>query len=111
MGAFFIGLIAGIVVYLAIELLEYLRIDDPIGAVPVHLAERYLGYTVTRLVRHRRLRSAHRDRCRYISTVVTGLFYGGGTGQLVAQFIGSAATVMVSFVGCLRCHVGDRGGY
>jgi Amt family ammonium transporter len=31
------------------------------------------------------------------TTVVTGLLYGGGASQLVNQFIGSAATVLVSF--------------
>jgi Amt family ammonium transporter len=36
-GAFFIGVGGGVVVILGIELLEYLRIDDPIGAVPVHM--------------------------------------------------------------------------
>src|SRR6476659_6789640 len=37
-GAFFIGLVAGLVVVWAIDLLEYVRVDDPIGAVPVHMA-------------------------------------------------------------------------
>ena len=36
-GAFFIGIVAGIVVVWGIDVLEYLRIDDPIGAVPVHV--------------------------------------------------------------------------
>ena len=36
-GAFFIGLVAGFAVIWATDALEYLRIDDPIGAVPVHL--------------------------------------------------------------------------
>src|SRR3954453_706082 len=36
-GAVWIGAIAGIVVPLGIDLLEHLRIDDPIGAVPVHM--------------------------------------------------------------------------
>src|SRR5881227_4430868 len=35
-GAIAIGVAAGIVVPLGIDLLEYLRIDDPIGAWPVH---------------------------------------------------------------------------
>ena len=35
-GAVALGAVAGVLVYLGVELLEYLRIDDPIGAVPVH---------------------------------------------------------------------------
>ena len=30
------GGVAGVIVVLGVELLEWLRIDDPIGAVPVH---------------------------------------------------------------------------
>jgi len=36
-GAFLLGIVAGFVVAGGIDLLEYLRIDDPIGAVPVHM--------------------------------------------------------------------------
>ncbi|WP_257236735.1 ammonium transporter [Nostoc sp. 'Peltigera malacea cyanobiont' DB3992] len=35
-GSIIIGAVAGVVVILGIDLLEWLRIDDPIGAVPVH---------------------------------------------------------------------------
>jgi Amt family ammonium transporter len=35
-GACWLGAIAGIIVILGVDLLEYLRIDDPIGAWPVH---------------------------------------------------------------------------
>src|SRR6202049_167264 len=35
-GAVLLGGIAGVLVILGVDLLEYLRIDDPIGAVPVH---------------------------------------------------------------------------
>src|ERR1035437_450582 len=35
-GAILLGGIAGVIVVGGVELLEYLRIDDPIGAVPVH---------------------------------------------------------------------------
>ena len=34
--AVMLGGVAGVIVVLGIELLEYLRIDDPIGAVPGH---------------------------------------------------------------------------
>ena len=43
MGSVLIGGIAGAIVVGAIELLEYLRIDDPIGAVPVHLVNGIWG--------------------------------------------------------------------
>jgi Amt family ammonium transporter len=35
-GAIMIGMVAGVVVILGTDLLEYLRIDDPCGAWPVH---------------------------------------------------------------------------
>src|SRR5216684_2591711 len=35
-GAVLLGGIAGVLVIVGVDLLEYLRIDDPIGAVPVH---------------------------------------------------------------------------
>src|SRR5438445_2297914 len=36
-GAFFIGIIGAGAMIIGLEVLEYLRIDDPIGAVPVHM--------------------------------------------------------------------------
>ena len=35
-GAIILGGVAGVIVVLGVDLLEWLRIDDPIGAVPVH---------------------------------------------------------------------------
>ena len=35
-GSIALGAIAGVIVVIGVEVLEYLRIDDPIGAVPVH---------------------------------------------------------------------------
>ncbi len=96
-GAFFIGLVAGIVVYAATELLEYLRIDDPIGAVPVHLANGIWGTLAIGLFASGSYGLPTATGAD-TTAVVTGLFYGGGAGQLVAQFIGSAATVVVAFV-------------
>src|SRR6204780_5931231 len=36
LGALCLGAVAGVIVILATDLLEYLRIDDPCGAWPVH---------------------------------------------------------------------------
>src|SRR5262249_55282833 len=36
LGAILLGSVAGVLVVVGVEVLEYFRIDDPIGAVPVH---------------------------------------------------------------------------
>ena len=41
--AFFVGLVGAVVMYLADRLLNHLRIDDAVGAVPVHLASGIWG--------------------------------------------------------------------
>jgi ammonium transporter, Amt family len=101
-GAFFIGLVAGVVVIWAIDALEYLRIDDPIGAVPVHLVAGIwgtlsLGLFATGAYGAPTPMGADTSA----GVLVKGLFYGGGTAQLVAQAIGSfsicAATLIVAF--------------
>ena len=52
-GACALGAIAGVVVILGVDLLEYLRIDDPIGAWPVHGLCGVWGTRVPRIVRLR----------------------------------------------------------
>ena len=96
-GAFAIGLIAAFVVVWAMDLLEYLRIDDPIGAVPVHLACGIWGTLALGLFASGQFgypTPLGADN----STVLTGLFYGGGVSLLTTQFIGSAVTVMATLV-------------
>jgi Amt family ammonium transporter len=101
-GAFFIGAVAGVVVIWAIDALEYLRIDDPIGAVPVHMVAGIwgtlsLGLFATGAYGAPTPMGADTSA----AAIVKGLFYGGGYAQLVAQVIGSAsivfATLAVSF--------------
>ncbi len=95
-GAFFIGVGGGLIVVWALDALEYLRIDDPIGAVPVHLANGIWGTLALGLFaagKYGLPTATGADT----TTVVTGLLYGGGIGQLAAQAIGSAATVLASF--------------
>ena len=55
-GAVMIGAVAGIVVPLGINLLEHLRIDDPIGAVPVHMFAGIWGTLSLGLLRNRPVR-------------------------------------------------------
>jgi Amt family ammonium transporter len=95
-GSILLGGVAGVVVLAGAELLEYLRIDDPIGAVPVHgmcgiWGTLSLGlfasgqYGVTGVTAP--------DN----SAPLTGLFYGGGTSLLMAQAIGSVIVTVCTF--------------
>src|SRR2546425_3251293 len=95
-GAVVIGAVAGIVVPLGIDFLEHRRIDDPIGAVPVHGFAGIWGTLSLGLFAtgHYGVPTATGVDT---STVVKGLFYGGGLDQLKAQFIGSTTCVIAVF--------------
>jgi len=73
-------------------LLEYLRIDDPIGAVPVHLIAGIWG-TLSLGLFATGAYGAPTATGASTSSVVTGLFYGGGLSQLGLQALGSLSTV------------------
>jgi Amt family ammonium transporter len=80
--AMLVGFLAGIVVVLSVRFIDGLRIDDPVGAISVHGAVGILGTL-------------------WVGLAATdgGLFFGGGTEQLVAQvlgILGVAAWVAVS---------------
>jgi len=96
-GAFFIGIGGGLVVIWASDLLEYARIDDPIGAVPVHLACGIWG-TLSLGLFATGAYGLPTPTGADTSVVVKGLFYGGGAAQLVSQLIGSASVVGASLV-------------
>jgi Amt family ammonium transporter len=96
-GAFLLGIGAGLVVVWAIDLLEYLRIDDPIGAVPVHAAAGIWGTLSLGLFAAGKY-GAPTATGADTSSVLTGLFYGGGTSVLRAQFIGSLSITVATFV-------------
>ena len=71
-GALIIGLLAGVLVVVAVEFFDQkLKIDDPVGAVSVHGVCGAFGTIVTGLF-------ATKD----------GLFYGGGSSFLMTQIIG-----------------------
>ena len=84
LGAILIGAIAGVVVVLGVDLMEFLRIDDPVGAWPVHgLAGIWgtlsLGLFATGEYGAPTTTGADNSA----GSVVKGLFYGGGTDQLI----------------------------
>lgn len=81
-GAFFIGLIAGIIVVAVVYLLEnVLKIDDPVGAVAVHGACGIWGTFAVGLFDY-----------------TDGLFYGGGFRLLGIQCIGILAVLLWTVV-------------
>jgi Amt family ammonium transporter len=95
-GAVLLGGIAGVVVVVAVDVLEYLRIDDPIGAVPVHGICGIWGTLSLGLFASGQY-GATGPLAADNSAPLTGLFYGGGMTVLTAQMIGSAAIVGATF--------------
>ena len=103
LGSVLIGLVAGLVVFGGIYLLEYLRIDDPVGAVSVHGFAGIWGTLSLGLFATGQFgATGPLGADNSAAAVVKGLFYGGGTDVLKAQAIGSftitAATLIVSFI-------------
>lgn len=79
-GAFFIGAVAGFLVVLSVEFFDNIaKIDDPVGAVSVHMANGIWGTIAVGLF------STGADG------VGKGLFYGGGVSQLGVQILGIIA--------------------
>ena len=95
-----IGAIGGVIVVYGAILLEKLKIDDPVSAVPVHLMNGVWGTLAIGIFA--------------TENGVTGLV-AGNPGQLLAQLIGvaavgvwSVATGVVLFYGILKATVGLR---
>ncbi len=98
LGAISIGGIAGVLVILAIDFIEWLRIDDPVGAVAVHGFAGIWGTLSLGLFACGKYGAAGPGGAdNSPAAVVTGLFYGGGTAQLVGQAIGSLAVTAATF--------------
>ncbi|MBI2723552.1 MAG: ammonium transporter [Chloroflexi bacterium] len=100
-GAFFIGLIGAGAMIVGLEVLEYLRIDDPIGAVPVHMFAGIAGTMSLGLFAAGRYGLPTATGAD-VSAPLTGLFYGGGGRLLWVQTYGTfsvmAAVLVVSLV-------------
>jgi len=96
LGSIILGGIGGVLVIAGIEILEWLRIDDPIGAVPVHglcgiWGTWSLGLFATG--QYGLSGATGPDN----SAPLKGLFYGGGWSLLEAQVIGNAIVVLATF--------------
>lgn len=86
--AIVIGAIGGIVVVFGVMLLDKLKIDDPVGAVPVHGLNGFWGTLSIGLFGRKALSVAN-----------DGLFYGGGLKQLGIQALGvTTAAIFVVIV-------------
>ena len=89
-GAIVIGTVAGLLVVFGVWLLDYkLRIDDPVGAVAVHMMNGIwgtisVGFFATNTAPGYSIADAS-------GTELTGLFYGGGLKLLGLQLIGFAS--------------------
>ena len=95
-GAICIGLIAGVIVVMAVDFVEWLRVDDPVGAVAVHGACGIWGTLSLGLFACGKYGFAT-PLGADVSAPVKGLFYGGGTDQLIKQLIGSASVTGATF--------------
>lgn len=94
-GAFFIGLIAGLIVVGSIVVVETkLKVDDPVGAVSVHGVCGLWGVLAVGLFAD----GSYGDGWNGVEGTVTGLLYGGGPGQLGAQLITAAVAAAWAFV-------------
>jgi ammonium transporter, Amt family len=95
-GAIMLGGVAGVLVVIGVEVLEWLRIDDPIGAVPVHGFCGIWGTISLGLFASGEF-GATGPLAADNSAPLKGLFYGGGTTVLFAQVIGSAIITVATF--------------
>ena len=80
--AILIGLVAGVLVDVAVLIIDKQKIDDPVGAVAVHGINGLFGTIAVGLF-----------------ATEGGLFFGGGTSLLITQIIG--VTVIAIFSFCL----------
>lgn len=86
-----IGTLAGLIVVGSVILVDRLHIDDPVGALSVHLVNGVFGTLCVGLF----------AESQWMPNKAAGAFFGGGTTQLVAQITGVAAVGVTVFFGSL----------
>ena len=108
-GAVVIGFVAGLLVCFGVWLLdEKLRIDDPVGAVAVHMMNGIWGTFAVGLF------ATETAPGFAVAGIEEGLFYGGGFHQLWLQCVGivsvaawAAVTITITFV-VIKATIGLR---
>ena len=85
-GAVIIGAIGGIVVVFAIGIIDGLKIDDPVGAIPVHLVCGIWGTLAVGL-----FANPKSSLQKGLDNPVSGLLYSGNLDQIIAQITGILA--------------------
>lgn len=97
-GSFVIGAIAGAIVVFGVLFFDKLKLDDPVGALSVHLLNGVFGTLCVGLFASPSAPSmGGQAECVPGTHPAAGLFYGGGADQLTTQLMGvvsSAAYVL-----------------
>lgn len=96
--AVIIGVIAGILVVLAVLFFDRIRIDDPVGALSVHLVNGVWGTLAVGLFA---VGGSTEAGALYAEGPAAGLFCGGGATQLIAQLIGVLGVGAFTFTGSI----------
>lgn len=78
-----IGSISGVTVVLAVMFFDRMKVDDPVGAISVHLVHGVFGTICVGL-----FSVADLSTTPITGGPKAGLFFGGGTEQLVSQLVG-----------------------
>jgi ammonium transporter, Amt family len=85
----FIGLIAGVLVVLSVLFFDKVKIDDPVGAISVHLVCGIFGTIAVGLFAQEHITP---------DTTGNGLLFGGGAGLLMAQLAGILGVGVFVFI-------------
>jgi Amt family ammonium transporter len=98
LSAAIIGAIAGVLVVFSVIFFDRIKIDDPVGATSVHLACGVFGTLCVGLF----------AEGKYVNDMMglsntPGLFFGGGTTQLMLQIKGILATAAYVIVASVIC--------
>jgi Amt family ammonium transporter len=104
-GAFLLGLIAGVLVVESVFFFDRIGIDDCVGAISVHGTCGAWGCLSLGLFAD----GTYGDGWNAVPGTVRGLFYGGGFGQLIAEFIGVATCfVTLAVLSIIVFQIGEK---